>query len=146
MPVRDILFTQGQSEAIDPKILPDGMLSSAQNVRMKKDGRVGSRFGYDLTTTLVSVPFVGAGNFGSKRSIYIKERTGTQVPPMVVDRRDDGTYYWAGQNALALSPAAPGTRLFNVSTLGTPVRKAVGRNFISTCTASDTAFVSDRIF
>lgn len=40
-----IPFTEGQREDIDPKLLPSGFLTRAKNVRLRKDGRWGVRYG-----------------------------------------------------------------------------------------------------
>lgn len=41
-----IVFNKGQSESVDPKLLPDGVFSSIRNMRIRKDGRLESRWGY----------------------------------------------------------------------------------------------------
>lgn len=48
MPEIYLPFVQGQHEETDARILPAGMLSRAENVRIRKDGRLVSRYGYAL--------------------------------------------------------------------------------------------------
>lgn len=48
-----IPFTSGQREDVDPKMLPQGALTRAKNVRLRKDGRFGVRFG-DTSQALTS--------------------------------------------------------------------------------------------
>jgi hypothetical protein len=39
-------FTSGQREDVDPKVMPEGALKRVENLRMRRDGRLGVRFGY----------------------------------------------------------------------------------------------------
>lgn len=50
MPELHFPFVQGQHEEADARILPAGMLSLAQNCRIRKDGRLVSRWGYRFDT------------------------------------------------------------------------------------------------
>lgn len=58
-----VIFQHGANQGIDKRVLPEGWFSTAQNIRFRKDGRVGKRFGYQtraLTSpsgTLVDGPF-----------------------------------------------------------------------------------------
>lgn len=42
-----IPFGKGQIETADPKLLPTGLLREAVNVRLRADGRLGMRYGYE---------------------------------------------------------------------------------------------------
>jgi hypothetical protein len=42
-----IPFSKGQVETADPKLLPNGLLREAINVRLRADGRMGMRYGYE---------------------------------------------------------------------------------------------------
>lgn len=42
-----IPFGKGQNETADPKLLPAGLLREAVNVRLRADGRLGCRYGYE---------------------------------------------------------------------------------------------------
>lgn len=42
-----IAFGKGQNETADPKLLPAGLLREAVNVRLRADGRLGCRYGYE---------------------------------------------------------------------------------------------------
>lgn len=49
-------FVEGQHEEVDAKLLPDGYLTRAKNVRLRKDGRFGVRPDFDaLARTTVSL-------------------------------------------------------------------------------------------
>jgi len=39
-------FTSGQREDVDPRVMPQGALKRIENLRMRRDGRLGVRFGY----------------------------------------------------------------------------------------------------
>lgn len=39
-------FAKGQNEGVDPKLMPQGVLRRAVNVRLRADGRIGCRHGY----------------------------------------------------------------------------------------------------
>lgn len=51
MPEIHLPFSQGQHEEADARILPAGMLSSVRNMRIRKDGRLVSRWGYRVDTS-----------------------------------------------------------------------------------------------
>lgn len=46
MPRTVIPFNSGIHEEVDPKLLPEGRLRSVRNLRIRRDGRLGVRFGY----------------------------------------------------------------------------------------------------
>lgn len=71
-----IPFADGQHEDIDSKMLPDGFLSRVRNMRLRKDGRFGVRFGFSLisNTSFEGDPPV-AGTLAVARDIYkMRER------------------------------------------------------------------------
>ena len=39
-------LAQGRRDRIDPKVAPFGVVSVAKNLRVRKDGRLGCRYGY----------------------------------------------------------------------------------------------------
>jgi hypothetical protein len=45
--IKEFPFVSGQNEAIDAKVLPDGLLTRAKNVRLRKDARWGVRADFD---------------------------------------------------------------------------------------------------
>ncbi len=49
--VREFAFTEGEHGEADPRVLPDGFLTRAKNVRLRKDGRFGVRADYDALGT-----------------------------------------------------------------------------------------------
>lgn len=51
-------FAKGQNEGADPKLLPSGLLREAVNVRLRADGRLGCRYGYES----VGVDLLGGGS------------------------------------------------------------------------------------
>jgi len=78
MPEIFIPFEHGQSEAVDPKLLPQGLFLAAQNVRYTKDGRLAVRNGYRTTTSLVST--LGAGSVDTKWDCAIQPATAAAQP------------------------------------------------------------------
>jgi hypothetical protein len=51
-------FAKGQNEGVDPKLMPQGLLRRAVNVRLRADGRMGCRYGYGN----VGVDVLGGGS------------------------------------------------------------------------------------
>lgn len=47
--IREFPFVEGEHQEIDGKLLPDGYLTRAKNVRLRKDGRFGVRADFDAT-------------------------------------------------------------------------------------------------
>lgn len=41
-----VSFASGVREDVDPKVMPEGALKRAENLRMRRDGRLGVRYGY----------------------------------------------------------------------------------------------------
>lgn len=69
-----IPFAKGQSETADPKLLPNGLLREAVNVRFRADGRLGSRYGYtDVGVDVLSDSSVtphDLGAFGDQQLLF----------------------------------------------------------------------------
>ncbi len=74
MPEVHVALVHGVNEGVDPKLMPDGWMTRAENVRFRKDGRPGSRFGYDFITGS-TLQALAAGNFGEAHSVYVVPRT-----------------------------------------------------------------------
>lgn len=121
MPEVHIPLVHGTNEAVDPKLLPNGWLTKAENVRFRKDGRLGSRYGYKSAS---SSSVIAAGDFGYKRSIYIKGSRSISTPPSIVDHRDGDTFSDLGNFA-------------QVPDVGAMRRSVAGRNYTYTATATD---------
>ncbi len=111
-----IPLVHGANESVDPKLMPVGWLTEARNVRLRKDNRFGSRFGYAYLSG-VSVPgaAAAAGNIGPKHSVYFAERTSATTPAKWYDRGANGTF---------TTPASASS----AGTLGVPRRVALVRN------------------
>lgn len=67
--IREFPFLEGEHQEVDSKLLPDGYLTRAKNVRLRKDGRFGVRsdfdpIGNDTATAVDVVPrdLVGVGD------------------------------------------------------------------------------------
>jgi hypothetical protein len=83
----DILFTKGQSEAADPKVLPNGVFSSLVNMRYRKDGRLGVRNGYrvDASISTSYLPnVVASATVGPKATLSLVQRTSASAAPLYV--------------------------------------------------------------
>lgn len=59
--VKEFPFLEGEHAEVDAKILPDGYLTRAKNVRLRKDGRFGVRADFDA----IGTDTLGAGAFRS---------------------------------------------------------------------------------
>lgn len=128
MPIISIPLTHGQNESIDAKLLPHGMLKAATNIRFRKDGRMGSRNGYDFITGSVSGA-IAAGNFGQNRSVYVKDRVSDAVPATWWQRGQDGTFSTPVQASC-------------VGSMGAPRRYAIGRNAQYQAVSCDSAYAN----
>lgn len=131
MPEVHVPLVHGANEAVDPKLLPDGWLTRAENVRFRKDGRPGSRFGYDFISGSVG-RCLAAGKWANKHNVYFTPRTNA-LPAQWSDRRPDGSY-------TALDTAS------SVSDLGVPRRVPAARNFTYMAVASDIAAAGSYLF
>lgn len=67
--IREFPFLEGEHQEVDGKLLPDGYLTRAKNVRLRKDGRFGVRADFDAigndtagSTDLVPRDLVGFGD------------------------------------------------------------------------------------
>ncbi len=124
MPEVHVPLVHGANEAVDPKLLPDGWLTRAENVRFRKDGRLGSRFGYDFISG-TGGGFFACGTFGPKHGVYIRQRTLASQAAFWADRRPDGSLSTQAANA-------------SIGTVGVPRRQAVARGLTYGCTCCDT--------
>lgn len=98
MPNLDILFTNGQSEAADPKVLPQGTFSSLVNVRYRKDGRLGLRYGNATNGTFsgLSTDWYGSWTWQPSHTLQVKQRTSPANPPTAGRHFPDGSYDLTG--------------------------------------------------
>lgn len=85
-----IPFGKGQSEAVDPKLMPQGLLSRAENVRYRRDGRLGLRYGYSHLTGAPAGSFACAEHTDGT-VICLVPRTSVIAPPTVVGLLPDGS-------------------------------------------------------
>lgn len=83
----DIPFQHGLHEETDSKLLPQGLFTVAQNVRYRKDGRLGIRYGYDFTSSAQSNTAY-AISVGPKENLFISPRT--SLPPAFQSRSVGG--------------------------------------------------------
>ena len=67
--IREFTFVEGVHQEADAKVLPDGYLSAAKNVRLRKDGRFGVRRDFDAigndtstSTDLIPRDLIGYGD------------------------------------------------------------------------------------
>lgn len=118
-----IPLVHGAHEGVDPKLLPQGWLTRAENVRFRKDGRLGARYGYDFITGSQGVA-VASATFDRTHSVYIKDRVDGTTPAKWYTYNPDGTFSTPAANAA-------------VGTVGVPRRIPVGRNVRYGVVASD---------
>jgi hypothetical protein len=87
-----IPLIQGLSEGIDPKILPEGGLTTLSNARFLKDARVGVRQGYQTVGHVPSPPLaLAAANFGPRFSVYVGGPVGFPATTGWFAREDNQT-------------------------------------------------------
>jgi hypothetical protein len=72
-------FTFGRADRIDPKLAPAGVLHTASNLRVQKDGRLVSRNGY-VPLTMGTVVAYDLIEFGSGRLCALAARSGEGFP------------------------------------------------------------------
>lgn len=121
-----IPLVHGLNEGVDTKLMPQGFLSRAENIRWRKDGRMGSRYGYDFISGSQGQA-IAAGNFGPNHAVYFKERTTSNVPTKWWDRREDGTF---------TTPASASC----AGAVGVPRRTAIVRNTVNGVVACDSTY------
>lgn len=85
MPEIYIPFTKGQSEAVDPKLLPQGYFLSATNVRYSKDARLVLRNAYRAATTLSAQAPVAGASYTKETDIYIKRAAASNGAKAVIN-------------------------------------------------------------
>lgn len=74
-----IPFTFGLANRVDPKLAPFGVLRTASNLRVRKDGRLGSRTGY-VPLTMGTVVAYDLVEFGSGRLCALAAHQGEGFP------------------------------------------------------------------
>ncbi len=131
MPEIYIPFVHGANEAVDPKLLPQGWLTTAENIRFRKDGRPGFRYGYTFLSGSQGRA-VAAGDFDTARAVYFYDRSGGTAATCSF-RRTDGTFSTA-------------TTCSSGGTFAAPIRLTSARNFTGTCVACDVAINNGYIF
>ena len=100
-----IPFASGAREDVDPKVMPEGGLKRAENLRMRRDGRLGVRYGYTAlaltrqnqtppTTSMVATDIVGFNG----RLLALATNPGLDSSPM----RD--VYEYVNQTGFAWRP------------------------------------------
>lgn len=80
----DIPFTKGLHEEVDPKLLPQGLFTVAQNVRYQKDGRAGVRNGFRhdaANTTFSEADVLSVGKLDQRHHLILQKRLGDDTPP-----------------------------------------------------------------
>lgn len=100
-----IPFASGAREDVDPKVMPEGGLKRAENLRMRRDGRLGVRYGYTAlaltrqnqtppATSMVATDVVGFNG----RLLALASNPGLDSTPM----RD--VYEYVNQTGFAWRP------------------------------------------
>lgn len=74
-----IPFGFGRADRVDPKLAPFGVLRTASNLRVRKDGRLGSRHGYQ-PLTMGTVVAYDLHEFGSGRLCALAAEQGEGFP------------------------------------------------------------------
>lgn len=133
MPEIHVPFFRGEHAEIDTKLLPQGTLSHAENVRFAKDGRVVSRRGYafvdDATTPAEPAQFSAA--WRTDRTLLFYSRS--SGPSTFREMLPDGTH------TTAIKSSAGGT-------WEAPVRWVAAQRAQYSVTASDCAYVNGYLF
>jgi hypothetical protein len=100
VPKRVVSFSlaQGRRDRVDPKLAPFGVLATAKNLRVRKDGRLGCRYGYqplDMRTsggTLVAYDLIEYQG----RLVALGSHSGSGFPerPYEYTGLGAGNVYW----------------------------------------------------
>lgn len=85
-----IPFLKGLHEETEKRLLPQGYLTRAENVRFEKEGRVVSRNGYAFIDGASEVADVAAASYQRDRTLHFSRRTST--PGQWWQRKPDGTF------------------------------------------------------
>lgn len=149
MALAHIPFVHGALEGVDPKLIPQGWFNTALNVRFRKDGRLGSRYGVAKRSGFPAIAgspvTIASGSFGPKHAVIITQRVNETSPPQWFDLRDDGLYTDPTTVGIGVSSANNVGYGSAVGSLGVPKRHSVAANLKYQCAASDCAYISPYI-
>jgi len=106
-------FLQGQHEETDARILPTGLLASVQNMRLRKDGRLVSRWGYryDANVLPPDTAYERVIEVGSSAALLVS-----------------GTSFSVKTPGLVLSQASPTENLYSLPLFYGVTRTPAARN------------------
>jgi len=85
-----VAFVKGLHEETDKRLLPEGHLTRAENVRFQKEGRVISRFGYEFISGAQEEADEAAVNYEDKRTLHFKKQGG--FPTQWWQRKPNGAF------------------------------------------------------
>ncbi len=85
-------FVKGLHEETDQRLLPQGHLVRAENMRIEKEGRIIFRNGYAFQESAETTPALASSSYEAKRTLHFRDRTGIDAPATMWLRQPDGTY------------------------------------------------------
>lgn len=127
-------FLKGLHEETEKRLLPNGYLTRAENVRFHKEGRVVSRNGYAFIEGADEDADMAAANYETRRTLHFTDRNvAGGFPAEWRQRKPDGTFTdWAYASSL--------------SALEAPRRTVATPTIRYSATASDMAYANGYLF
>ena len=98
-------FVKGLHEETEKRLLPQGYMTRAENVRFEKEGRVISRNGYVFIEGAEEENDEAAVNYEDKRTLHFKKQGG--FPTQWYQRKPDGTFTTPAYASCMSSMEAP---------------------------------------
>ncbi len=133
MPEIHVPFVKGLHEETEKRLLPQGHLVRAENMRIEKEGRVIQRNGYEFQDGAETTPAIASAGYEAKRTLHFRDRVDVETPAELWLRQPDATY----------------TTPVNGSAVGmfeTPTRTVATPTVRYSPVASDIVYVSGFIF
>ncbi len=154
-------FVTGQDESADSKMQPEGTLSLATNVRLRKDGRFGVRYGYTALDQVSNPLLSGAteSDFRAQQILNLDERlvaiggTGATAPTNPYVLVQTPTFTWeridGGSGIDNIGPVTGLTDMGRMPTPGASITRmdvAAGNSLVCMVFENDTTTSTAHIF
>jgi hypothetical protein len=105
-----IPFAKSQSEAADPKLLPDGTFSAVRNMRIRRDGRLESRYGYATQAGAPAALSSVVRSFVYENELVsVIDRASATVPAYVIIESNPSSPTWQSHPQVSPNPDSSST-------------------------------------